>query len=148
MNEREHPHTVVVGGMTMLPERLTEVDGKPYVRCYMHGLIPADHHCSFSPADHHCGQAGHPKQVEGESYEDQMVTHDELADIQSEKLSAIAEMHAKRIDPQGGTEGVCAECGLLWPCRTIHYANGWGDPQPCEDDGWCSHAGVAVIKWW
>ena len=30
----------------VLPERLVEVEGRQYVRCELHGLIPADHNCS------------------------------------------------------------------------------------------------------
>lgn len=139
---------IKIDGYSVLPERLIEIDNEYYVRCHLHGLIRADHHCGRSCFDHHCIEAAHPNHVEGGEHEDQAVSHDEWADIQSEKLTAIARLHSKQVDSGGGTDGGCAECGLPWPCRTVHYANGWGDPHPCEDAGWCSHAGVPVVKWW
>lgn len=75
----------------MLPERLTEIDGRPYVRCYLHGLIPADHRCEQSPGDHFCGEAAHPNQAEGEEHEDQLTSHDEWDRVQSEKVAKLAD---------------------------------------------------------
>lgn len=78
-------HAIEIAGRPMLPERLTEIDGKPYVRCYLHGLIPADHRCAESPGDHFCGVSAHPNQTEGEHHDDQAVSHEEWDRIQSMK---------------------------------------------------------------
>lgn len=39
-----------------------------------------------------------------------------------ERLTRIASAHAKDVDDEGGTWGVCAECGWAWPCPTYHWA--------------------------
>lgn len=130
----------------MLPERLMDVEGKPYVRCYLHGLIPADHRCDQSPSHHFCGTAAHPNHVEGEDHDDQGTSHNDWAQAQSEKLSIIAHLHAKVEGPGGTTDGTCCECNYLWPCRTYHLAAGWGLGDECYDEGWCAHAGMKCDK--
>lgn len=61
----------------------------------------------------------------------------------TEALDAIRSLHVKDVDERGGTNG-CKECGLGWPCPTIHFANGWGEMFDCWDAEWCPHAGEKV----
>jgi hypothetical protein len=133
-------HAVDIDGRPMLPERLVEVDGKPYVRCYLHGLIPADHRCGNSPGDHYCGTAAHPNQAEGEEHDDQASSHDEWDRIQSDKISAIARLHR----PGNTDRGSCIQCNRQYPCPTTHIANGWGEILDCEKAEWCRHAEIRL----
>ena len=137
-------HAIDIAGRPMLPERIVEVEGKSYVRCYLHGLIPADHRCGQSPGDHFCGTAAHPNQVEGDDHDDQARSHDEWSATQSEKLAIIANLHRQGEEAGGITSGFCTECGWQYPCPTVHLANGWGEVHDCEDAGWCQHAGVPL----
>lgn len=132
-------HAVDIDGRPMLPERLTEVDGRPYVRCYLHGLISADHRCEDSPSDHYCGTAAHPNQVEGEEHDDQGTSWSKWDHVQSAKLSAIARLHR----PSEAGEP-CAPCRRPYPCPTVHLANGWGEIYECEKAEWCRHAEVRL----
>lgn len=84
-------HAIEIAGRPMLPERLTDIEGVPYVRCYLHGLIPADHDCGKSPGDHWCGVAAHPNQVEGEDHDDQMSSHDDWSAMQSSQKLALTD---------------------------------------------------------
>lgn len=59
-------------------------------------------------------------------------------------LGTIAALHAKSVTAAGMTDGYCAECENVWPCRTAHLANGWGNGEECHESGWCAHAGVCV----
>jgi hypothetical protein len=136
----DRPYKVVL-------ERLVLIDDREYVRCPLHGLILLDHQCSQSPGDHWCREAAHPATDPArgaDGLDDQMVTHAEWSSIQSAKIHYIASLHVKEVDEVGGTEGTCAECGLMWPCRTAHMAVGWGEANDCEDAGWCQHAGVPL----
>lgn len=137
-------HAVVIAGRPMLPERLTEIDGKPYVRCYLHGLIPADHNCGASPGDHLCGVAAHPNQVEGGDHDDQATPHRQWSDNLLDRINAIRGLHCKDISESGMTTGACKECGLGWPCPTFHFASGWGEMHDCWEAGWCAHVGEKV----
>lgn len=137
-------HAIDVGGRPMLPERLIDVEGKPYVRCYLHGLIPADHRCDQSPGDHFCGVAAHPNHVEGEDHDDQACSHAEWSATQSDKLHIIANLHQQGTEEGGIVTGFCTECSWQYPCPTVHVANGWGEIHDCENVGWCQHAGVPL----
>lgn len=130
----------------VVPERLLRIDGVDYVRCDLHGLIPLDHECSKSPGDHWCRQFAHPTHKPGDPDDDQAVSHREWDRIQSEKLHLIASYHQKRVNENGMTDGCCEECDYLWPCRTVHIANGWGLGDECYDTGWCAHAGTRVER--
>lgn len=61
----------------------------------------------------------------------------------AERVNAIRELHHKAVDEHGGSDG-CAECGLGWPCPTVHFAAGYGGMYECWDAGWCSHFGEKV----
>ncbi len=138
-------HAVEIGGRPMLPERLTEIDGKPYVRCDLHGLIPADHRCEDSPEDHHCGTQAHPNfDFDGAGHDDQASSHRDWADNLLDRINAIRDLHVKDDSEGGMTSGGCKECGLGWPCPTAHFANGWGEMHACWDAGWCEHVGEKV----
>lgn len=128
----------------VVPERLVQIDGMDYVRCDLHGLIPLDHKCAESPSDHWCRAAAHPQWDPEDG--DQGCSHREWSGIQSEKLHLIASYHQKRVNENGMTDGFCEECEYLWPCRTVHIANGWGLGDECYDTGWCSHAGTRVER--
>ncbi len=128
----------------VLPERLVEVEGRQYVRCELHGLIPADHQCGASPSDHLCAVAGHPNHVPGEPHDDQCTPHAEWANHLLDRINAVIRLHHPDTDGSGGNSGGCAECGLGWPCLTFHVARGWGDLHDCLDAGWCHHAEVPM----
>lgn len=137
-------HAIEIDGRWMLPDRLTEIDGKPYVRCYLHGLIPADHRCDESPGDHYCGTAAHPNQSEGEEHDDQATPHREWDRNLMDRINAIRDLHVKDVSENGMNSGGCKECGLGWPCPTFHFASGWGEMHACLDAGWCEHVGEKV----
>lgn len=59
-------------------------------------------------------------------------------------LAAIIELHCKTTGPGGMTDGYCAECDYLWPCRTVHIASGWGLGDECYADKWCVHVAAVV----
>lgn len=107
--------------------------------------MPAAHRCGDSPSDHACGVVLHPNYDPAVGLDDQGVSHNEWSRIQSNKLHSIAALHVQGdADSRGGTSGFCAECEWQWPCRTVHLANGWGDREDCEAEGWCSHASVTI----
>lgn len=55
-------------------------------------------------------------------------------------FDAITKLHRKTDIGGGMTSGYCAECDVVWPCRTYHLAMGWGDTfDECWDEGWCRH---------
>ena len=149
-NDRWAPipdHAIHIEGFPhqwVLPERLVEVEGRQYVRCEIHGLIPADHDCAASPGDHLCLVSAHPNHVPGEDHDDQAVPSGEWADHLLDRINEIRFLHVKNVDDNGGTDGGCGECGLGWPCPTVHYANGWGAMYDCWDARWCSHFGEKV----
>ena len=128
----------------VLPERLVEVEGRQYVRCEVHGLIPADHNCRASPSDHLCAVAAHPNHQPGDDHDDQCSSHREWTDNLLGRIQAVVHLHRLDTDASGGNTGGCAECGLGWPCWTVHLAKGWGDMHACLDAGWCDHAGVPM----
>lgn len=68
----------------VVTERLTVVDGREYVHCALHGLIPLDHQCSKSPGDHWCREAAHPNYDPADG--NQATPHDEWDHIQSTKV--------------------------------------------------------------
>ena len=59
-------------------------------------------------------------------------------------LKQVKSMHSKAAS-QGGTNGYCSECDLLWPCPTYHIADGHGPVYDCEDAKWCDHLGVPLL---
>jgi hypothetical protein len=61
-----------------------------------------------------------------------------------EAAQAVVELHCKSEGPGGTTDGYCAECGWLWPCRTWHEAQGFGDGEDCYEARWCCHAEVVM----
>lgn len=139
-------HAVEIDGRPMLPERLTHLGGRPYVRCYLHGLIPAAHRCEDSPGDHYCGTAAHPNHVEGDDHDDQATAHGQWSHIQADKLGAIARLHRPTSAGGGESDGRCGGCDRPWPCPTAHLANGWGESRACEERGWCAHAGRRLTR--
>lgn len=48
------------------------------------------------------------------------------------RLARIAEAHSKHVDGHGGTDGLCNECGWMWPCATYVWATTERGPL----DGW------------
>lgn len=139
-------------GRWMLPERIEVVEGRPYVRCYLHGLIPADHRCEDSPGDHLCNEGAHPNApvdgVDAEGFanphDDQATSHKDWTDDLLDRINAIRDLHVKDTTAGGMTSGGCKECGLGWPCPTFHFASGWGEMHDCLDARWCAHVGVVV----
>lgn len=141
-------HAILIDGFPhqwVLPERLVEVEGRQYVRCEVHGLIPVEHNCATTAGDHLCMVAAHPNHVPGEDHDDQATSHDEWTDHLMSRAQAIQALHVKDVDGHGRTNG-CKECGLGWPCPTTHFAHGWGEMHDCWDAGWCSHAGEKVDR--
>lgn len=139
-------HAITIDGFPrqwVLPERLEVIEGRMYVRCEIHGLIPADHDCGATPSDHLCLVAAHPNHVPGEDHDDQCTPHRAWAENLLDRINAVRDLHRKDVDEHGGTDG-CKECGLGWPCPTVHFAAGYGDMHDCWDDGWCSHFGEKV----
>ena len=135
-------HAITIDGYPnqwVLPERLVEVEGRQYVRCELHGLIPADHNCAASPSDHLCMVAAHPNHTPGDDHDDQATPHDEWTRNLLARINEIRALHVKDVD-----DGGCKECGLGWPCPTFHFANGWGEMHDCWDAGWCSHVNEKV----
>lgn len=112
--------------------------GAMSTNCPLHGSIPIDHVCGDTPVDHSCAEHLHPDYdpVDG----DQGCSFREALRIESEKLHLIHSLHTKTEGAGGTTDGICAECGTLWPCRTVHLANGWGLGDECYEAGWCEHA--------
>ena len=99
----------------------------------------ADQHgatCADTPLDHSCGDT--------DAEIDQGVTWRQMVTIQSETMRAVAALHVKVEGPGGTSDGTCAECWHLYPCRTRHLCNGWGDGDECFESGWCEHAKVRV----
>ena len=137
-------HAIEIAGRAMLPERLVDIEGRPYVRCELHGLIPADHRCAESPGDHFCGVSAHPNHTPGDDHDDQCTPHEAWADHLLSRVRAIADVHCKDVDTHGGSSGGCKECGLEWPCLTFHLARGWGDLHDCLDARWCHHVNEPV----
>lgn len=66
--------------------------------------------------------------------------HDDLL----RRCHQIRHLHAKSERGGGMTDGYCAECETVWPCRTFHLASGWGDGQECWASHWCDHAKVVM----
>lgn len=129
----------------VVPERLVRIDGVDYVRCGLHGLMPLLHRCSDSPGDHWCRSEAHPNFTERDG--DQMTPWKDWAGYQGGLLQSIAAIHTQGDgDGHGGTDGFCVECSWAWPCPTVHLAKNWGDRYVCEEEGWCSHAGVPLPK--
>lgn len=100
---------VEIDGRWMLPERLMYPDGhRPYVRCYLHGLIPADHRCGNSPGDHYCGTAAHPNLGEDEDHDDQATSHDDWS-----RYQGWERQHLRRIirwlHPDGESDPVTSQ---------------------------------------
>jgi len=56
------------------------------------------------------------------------------------RLRDVEAFHAPTKSFMGMTSGYCSGCDWVWPCPTIHLANGW-DHNPCIDQAWCSHEG-------
>lgn len=136
-------------GRRMLPERLEVVEGRPYVRCYLHGLIPADHRCEDSPGDHLCNVGAHPNApINDEGFanphDDQCSSHKDWNDNLLDRINAIRHLHVLDVSKDGANSGGCKECGLGWPCPTFHFASGWGEMHGCWDAGFCTHVGVVV----
>lgn len=74
----------------VVPERLVQIEGRDYVRCPLHGLIPLDHECAKTPGDHWCRTAAHPAYdpctgIDG--LDDQATPHDEWDRIQGMKIA-------------------------------------------------------------
>lgn len=60
------------------------------------------------------------------------------------RLDAIIRLHCKTVGQGGVTTGYCSACDYVWPCPTVHLANGWGDFDDCFDEGWCDHVGMRL----
>lgn len=132
-----------VGDYQVVAGRITFIEGRAYVRCPIHGLLPLDHHCSHSPGDHWCRAAAHPcydpaSGVDG--LDDQATSHEAWAATQAAKIHYIARLHRRTI----AATGRCVECAAIWPCRSAHMANAWGEREECEALHWCRHARVAL----
>lgn len=119
-----------------LVDRVFAVEGDGVSNAADHGPT-----CADTPIDHRCG----------DTEADQGGTWREAVRDANRKLHIIADMHTQTEAGGGLTSGVCAECGTAWPCRTAHWANGWGpgeglspnDPD-CYVTGWCVHTNTPV----